>query len=170
MLALACALPLGLAAQTALPELPELPNWVRRGQARMRFLGLSVYDIALWSPALPSVTDWASQPVALSLTYARSLKGRLIAERSLQEMRRQGELDAPSAERWLQAMQAGFPDVGDGDRLTGRHDPQAGAQFWFNGVLRAAVPEPEFSRRFFGIWLAPQTSEPGLRKQLLGLA
>lgn len=134
----------------------------------MRFLGLRVYDIQLWAPQ--PLANWAEQPHALALTYARSLKGRLIAERSLDEMRRQGPIDEASATRWLDAMAAAFPDVKEGDRLTGRHDPQQGARFWFNGQPRPGVSDPVFSRRFFGIWLSEQTSEPALREQLLGLA
>jgi hypothetical protein len=42
-----------------------------------------------------------------------------------------------------------------------------GAQFWFNGQLRTTVPDADFSRLFFGIWLAETTSEPRLRSALL---
>lgn len=162
------AAPALLSAGPALPELP--PGWTERSRARMRFLGLKVYEISLWSPEPVSVERWATQPLALSLRYARSLKGRLIAERSLEEMRRQGEIKAAQAERWLAAMTAAFPDVGDGDRLTGLHEPGQGAQFWFNGASRGRLADALFSERFFGIWLAPQSSEPGLRGKLLGLA
>jgi hypothetical protein len=167
-LALALGWPLMASARS---ELPELPGWQPRSQARMRFLGLSVYEVALWSPEAVTATSWAQQPLALALTYARSLKGELIAERSLKEMRRQGEIAEAKAERWLAAMKTLFPDVRDGDRLTGRHDPQQGASFWFQGQPRRAAIEldAEFSRLFFGIWLHPQTSEPALRAQLLGL-
>jgi hypothetical protein len=54
-----------------------------------------------------------------------------------------------------------------GDRITGLHQPGLGARFWFNGQLRGAVADPEFSRLFFGIWLAETTSEPTLRSALL---
>lgn len=152
------------------PALPELPTaWVERGRARMRFVGLKVYEISLWSPAAVDAERWATQPLALSLRYARSLAGALIAERSLQEMARQGAVEPAQAERWLAAMRAVFPDVADGDRLTGLHEPARGAQFWFNGAARPAVADALFSLRFFGIWLAPQTSEPELRGKLLGL-
>lgn len=160
--------PAALSAAPALPELP--PDWRERSRARMRFLGLKVYEISLWSPQPVEASRWATQPLALSLRYARSLKGPLIAERSLQEMRRQGEITAAQAERWLAAMTAAFPDVSDGDRLTGLHEPGQRAQFWFNGQPRGQVDDALFAERFFGIWLAPQSSEPGLRGKLLGLA
>jgi hypothetical protein len=31
------------------------------------------------------------------------------------------------------------------------------------------IDDAEFARAFFAIWLDPKTSEPSLRKQLLGL-
>ena len=37
----------------------------------------------------------------------------------------------------------------------------------FNGTLRATVADPAFGPPFFGIWLAPWTSEPRLRGELL---
>lgn len=162
------ALPLGAVAQPGPP--PELAGWSLRGRGRMRFLGLRIYDIELWSPEPVQAERWADQPLGLVLHYARSLKGPLIAERSLTEMRRQGPISEPDAQRWLQALRDALPDVQEGERLSGRHDPEAGASFWFQGTPRPGLRDPAFSRRFFGIWLAPQSSEPALRAQLLGLA
>jgi Chalcone isomerase-like len=45
-----------------------------------------------------------------------------------------------------------------------------GARFWVNGVARAPINDPEFSRLFFGIWLSSATSEPKLRAALLANA
>ena len=42
-----------------------------------------------------------------------------------------------------------------------------GAVFKMAGRVVGEVPDAEFSRLFFGIWLSPQTSEPGLRQELL---
>jgi hypothetical protein len=49
----------------------------------------------------------------------------------------------------------------------GVHIPAVGARFWHNGNLRAEINDPEFSRLFFGIWLASHTSEPRMRSELL---
>ncbi len=147
----------------------SLPEWPARGQARMRFLGLSIYDITLSAPEPVQPAGWAGQPLMLTLRYSRSLKGAAIAERSLDEMRRQGAIADADAQVWLTGMREAFPDVQEGDRIAGLHDPEQGARFWFNGALRGPRLDAAFSRRFFGIWLAPQTSEPKLRAQLLGL-
>ena len=157
-------------AATAAPaELAaDLPQARLQGSGRLRFLGLRIYDIRLWAGASPVGAQWAGVPLALELEYARSLDGAQIAERSLVEMRRQAEPAADTAERWLGAMKKIFPDVREGDRITGLNLPGQGARFFHNGVLRGEVRDTEFARLFFGIWLSPRTSEPALRESLLG--
>lgn len=156
-------------AQTAMPPevQAQLPQAKAAGSTRMRFFGLSIYDARLWVTPGFEATRYAAQPLALELRYLRSLDGAAIASRSLQEMRRGGAIADDTAQRWLAEMQAAFPDVKEGDRITGLHQPEGGARFFFNRQLRGTVPDPAFSERFFGIWLAPWTSEPRLRGELL---
>jgi co-chaperonin GroES (HSP10) len=173
-LLLACTSAAGLArAQTAGAASPtevaaELPGARLQGSATLRFLGLRVYDSRLWVNNTGVSPDWVSAPFALELQYARTLQGELIAERSLAEMRRQGEIAAATAQRWRDHMKQVFPDVKDGDRITGINKPGQGARFFFNGKLRGEMPDTEFARWFFGIWLSPKTSEPAMRSALLG--
>ena len=147
-----------------------LPGASLQGSGRLRFIGLAVYDARLWRGAAPVGADWMAAPLALELVYARSLVGKLIAERSIKEMRRQRDLSDDEAGRWLSAMTQLFPDVKEGDRLTGFVVPGLGARFAFNGEVKGDVRDPEFARLFFGIWLSEKTSEPALRRALLGLA
>ncbi len=148
----------------------ELPGARLQGSGRLRFLGLRVYEIRLWAPArVPRDEGWAGAPLALEIQYARSLVGKLIAERSLDEMRRQGPIADDKASRWLAAMTATFPDVKEGDRLTGVHRPGEAARFHFNGASVGELRDAEFARLFFGIWLSARTSEPALRDALLGV-
>jgi len=133
----------------------------------MRFFGLNIYDARLWVGADFRADQYAQHALALELSYLRNLNGKDIAERSLKEMRRAGNITPEQAQTWLKAMQEAFPDVKEGDRITGSHDPQKGATFWFNGQVRATIADADFSRLFFGIWLATTTSEPALRAQLL---
>ncbi|WP_397535549.1 chalcone isomerase family protein [Roseateles sp.] len=161
------ALP-GLAWQACAEAKPDA-GLTLVGQAQMRWFGLLIYDIRLWSERKPA-RDWWTAPLALELEYARSLKGSEIAKRSLVEMRRQQLIDEASAARWLTQMQERFPDVKAGDRLSGRHLPGEGTDFFFNGSALPRLADPLFSRLFFGIWLSEQTSEPQLRAKLLGLS
>ena len=173
---LAAALLLGGAARVQAASAPAevraaLPQARLQGSGLMRFFGLRVYAARLWTGANPVAAGWAAVPFALELEYARELKGAEIAERSLVEMQRQGEIAPATAQRWLALMKQIFPDVKDGDRITGIHEPGQGARFFLNGHARGApVADEDFSRVFFGIWLSPRSSEPELRAALLGSA
>ena len=160
----------GAHAQPAAPVevAAELPNARLLGSGRLTYFGLHVYDARLWVTDGFAADSYAKLPLALELEYARTLFGKLIAERSLDEMKRVGGFSDEQGQRWLTAMTQAFPDVTKGDRLTGLHRPGEAASFFLNGKPRGDVRDAEFARRFFGIWLSPQTSEPKLRAGLLG--
>jgi Chalcone isomerase-like len=157
------------ANRASLPELATgLPGARLQGAGRLAFLGLAVYDIRLWVGEGFSAETFAQRPLAIEIEYARSLSGLRMAERSLDEMHRIAPLSAAQREAWFIAMKQAFPDVVKGDRLTGLYRPGADARFFLNGTLRAEVPDADFARTFFAIWLSPKTSEPRLRLALLG--
>jgi|JI10StandDraft_1071094.scaffolds.fasta_scaffold256422_2 hypothetical protein len=165
-------LPTRASAATPPPEVAaDWPAARLQGQGPLRVWGLHICDLRLWTaaPAL-GPDNWARTPLALEIEYARALSGQRIAERSLAEMRRGGPIDATTAERWLAEMARLFPDVRAGDRITGHHRPGEGPRFTHNGRDRGELRDAPFGPRFFGIWLAPTTSEPTLRSALLGSA
>jgi hypothetical protein len=149
---------------------PLLPGSRLSGQATLRFFGLQVYHARLWTPPGFQADTLGPQPLVLELEYLRKLKGQAIAERSIQEMRRAGSFTDEQAARWQAEMARLFPDVKAGDRLTGIHRPGEGAAFLYNDQPVGLIADPAFSRLFFGIWLAPTTSEPAMRDTLLGRA
>jgi hypothetical protein len=158
-------------ATTAAPPIEvstALPGAALQGQGRLRYFGLHVYDAALWSPLRLAADSALETPLALELRYARALRGRSIAERSIDEMTRVGEFGAADGQRWLDAMKQVFPDVKPGDRITGIHRPGVGADFYFNGRPCGEVRDAQFAQLFFAMWLSPRTSQPALRSALLG--
>lgn len=149
---------------------PWLPISRRVGQGALRWLAFTVYEASLF--ALPDfdAAAYAAHPLVLELHYRRAFTGSDIAEYSLQEMRRAAPVDEAAAGRWLQFMRRAFPDVAPGDRLTGMWIPgSATSRFAANDAAPVALQDAGFGPRFFGIWLAPQTSRPELRERLLGL-
>jgi len=139
------AVPLAAAATAAVP--PEVTDELAaprlHGQARFRYYGVHVYDIRLWV-------------------------GAAFRREALAEMQRTVRIAPEQADRWLEAMRRVFPDVGRGDRLTGSHRPGQAARFFHNGRSRGEVNDAAFAHAFFGIWLAPTSSAPELRRALLG--
>ena len=175
LLAALAGLGTGVRAQPAAPPAapPEVaaqwPGARFLGSGRLTYFGLHIYDARLWVADGFSADHFATLPFALELQYARALVGRRIAERSLDEMKRVGGFSEEQGQRWLNGMTQVFPDVSQGDRLTGVHRPGEAARFFLNAKLQGELRDADFARRFFGIWLSAQTSEPKLRVALLGL-
>jgi hypothetical protein len=150
------------------PELKDaLPQSQLVGKGRLTVWGFQVYDARLWAPAGFVASSYASQPLALELAYLRDFAAKDVAERSLKEMRRSQAIPDAQAARWRAELLRVIPNVSRGDRILGLHRPGVGAAFWFNGKISGEIPDAEFARLFFGIWLSPQTSEPKLREALL---
>lgn len=168
---LATLLVLPWAVQARPAELStELPGAKLQGQGLLRFLGLRVYNARLWVAEGFKPEDYAQHPVALELEYARELVGKLIAERSLVEMRKVGDVPQDKGNAWLAAMEQAFPDVAAGDRITGLYKPGEGIRFFVNGKAGRHIRDAAFAQLFIGIWLSPRSSEPALRRALLGMA
>ena len=87
------------------------------GQARLTVYGFNIYDAKLWAADGFSSASYATQSFALELRYLRNFKGEMIAERSLSEMLRLGEISEEKASNWLASMKKTFPDVKKGDVL-----------------------------------------------------
>jgi len=168
LLAAALAPAAAFASRTPPPELAAYAPLTLRGEGRLRMLGFAVYDARLWVGEGFAPERWDRAPLALEIQYARAFAGADIAARSIAEMRRQGELPEAQARAWQDTMSALFPDVKPGDRLVGVRREEGTAGFYANGRRLGEIGDAGFARRFFGIWLAPQTSEPTLRQRLLG--
>ncbi|MBC2769905.1 chalcone isomerase family protein [Pusillimonas minor] len=139
-----------------------------QGQKRFRWFAFSVYDIRLWLSPGATPDALFNAPFALELDYARSLKGEAIAQRSIEEMSNLDTISPDEQADWLALMTRAFPDVAEGDRLTGVWRPGGTVEFFFNGKQTASVENARFGRLFFGIWLSEKTSEPAMRSALLG--
>lgn len=154
--------------QTAPAELAShLPVARLGGRARLSVWGFQVYDATLWTAPGFRANAFENHAFALELAYLRKFKSEEIAKRSLTEMERQRPIPADKAANWERQLLEAIPDVRPGDRITGIYQPGQGARFLVNGAGQRLVPDAEFSRLFFGIWLADTTSEPSMRRELL---
>lgn len=136
------------------------------GKARLSIMFWDIYDAELIAPDGKFASQ---QPFALVLTYLRDFEGEDIASRSIDEMRNQGMHDEIKLAKWYEQMQQIFPNVVKGAKITGIVDSVQHSHFYFNNEYAGKVEDPEFTQCFFNIWLSKQTSEPKMRKQLLGL-
>ncbi len=113
--------------------------------------------------------QWSGQePFVLSINYLRDLKGAAIAERSIDEIRQQGYSNEDNLQRWLLSLQTILPDVSKNTRINGVKTSDNATVFYKNDQYLGAIHDPLFTQVFFDIWLGEKTSQPKLRKDLLG--
>lgn len=135
------------------------------GQGRMTYLGFKVFDAELYAP---NGVYRASGPFALKLTYLRNFKGKDITQSSLKEIRRQGGASKAQLADWDKKMRTIFPDVRAGQSITGVRGPKGSTVFYLGSRKLGTISDPAFSKRFFSIWLGPNTRNPALRARLVG--
>ena len=145
-----------------------LPMARLHGSGTLRYFGLALYEARLWTAPDFVPGRYDAHAFALELRYARKFDGAAIAERSITEMRRVGTFAPAQAKAWLEQLTQAFPDMKPGDRLTGVRGPGGVTRFYSNGQPTSSIADPEFGRLFFGIWLSANTSEPALRRELIG--
>lgn len=143
---------------------------VLAGSGRLTFWGFHVYDAALWVAPGFRADQWERHALVLELEYARDFTREAIAERSIDEMRRQSPLTEAQARQWQTALAGAFPDVRRGDRIAGVYRPDGTLRFLTNGQLTGEIRDARLAPLFMGIWLSPRTSEPALRRSLLAQA
>ncbi|MFN7834620.1 MAG: chalcone isomerase family protein [Burkholderiaceae bacterium] len=143
-----------------------VPGAMVVGRGVLTYAFLDIYEVTLYAPK----GKWdITAPSGLSIKYYRTLKGKDIADRSVQEMRDQGFDDERRLAVWNKQMKAIFPDVKDGMVLSAVYLPGKQTAFYNGTQLLGVIKDDDFGRWFFGIWLSEKTSEPKLRSALLGL-
>jgi len=151
-------------------DIPQVQRYVanatEKGTARLKYLMWNVYDATLYTPQGQYKEDG---PFALKLDYLINLKGDDIAVRSIKEIRAQGFDDETKLLKWEENMKNIFPDIESGESIIGIRDDNKNTVFYKNDTKIGQINDPDFTKVFFDIWLSPQTSQPSMRQQLLGL-
>lgn len=159
-----------LCAQTALGTekiLAAVPGASVVGRGVLSYAFWDVYKATLYAP--DGKFD-PRKPFALSIEYFVSINGHDIANRSTQEMRKQGFGDEVKLAAWNAQMKAIFPDVRNGTVLSAVYIPGKNTVFFRGDTIIGSIEGDDFGQLFFGIWLDEKTSEPKLRRALLGLS
>lgn len=135
------------------------------GSASVSRLWLKAYEATLWIDKAP----WSmEQPFALTIDYLMEFDVKSLVDRSIEEIHRIPDAAEAPFSDYARELSAVFRPVKDGDRITALYIPNKGAFFFYNGTQTGVITSPELAARFFAIWLGPNTSEPAMRKALLG--
>jgi hypothetical protein len=144
-----------------------VPNASVVGRGVLTYVFWDIYAATLYAPH----GRWdPAKPYALSLEYYRNLDGKDIADRSVQEMRKEGVADEIKLATWNAQLKTIYPDVKDGSVLSAIYLPGKETVFYSGDNVIGSIKGDEFGKYFFGIWLGERTSAPELRRALLGFS
>ena len=138
------------------------------GRGELTWFGFSVYEASLWTKNGKFMGLGNSVPIALAITYQRSIDSEDLANRTIEEWERLGIFQKEQLHFWQQKLKQIWPDVKSGDTITTLVTSENITRFYYNDNLLAVLDDPAFGTALLSIWLDPSTSEPELRKQLIG--
>ncbi len=140
------------------------------GAGIFKYFGFHIYDAYLWvTPDGFSPEHAYDQPFALDIKYARKFKGSAINQTTIDEWDRLELGTEQQRHDWYTRLAPMMPDVVPDQHLTGFYSPTDGWRLESDGTQVGVIPDVEFAKAFFAIWLDPRTKAPGLRRQLLSL-
>jgi len=142
------------------------PGWRQWGSAATTWFGIALHRATLWVRGGLADSSPENLSSALQLDYRRHIARDRLVDTSIDEMRCLGASET-QLERWRPELRRVFPDVREGDRIVGLHNPGRGASFYHRGHATGEVLDADFARHFFAIWLDPRTRSPALRAALL---
>lgn len=136
------------------------------GSAKLKFLGMKVYDIELWSSASQFSYE---KPFAIRIEYNMSFTREDLAKRSIVEIKRLHQLTKDEENSYQKQLLAIFHSVRKGDEKLAFFDPEQGASMIYNGRKIGEISDLKLARLFVDIWLDQRSSYPEVTKKILGL-
>ncbi|MCO7187833.1 MULTISPECIES: chalcone isomerase family protein [unclassified Pseudoalteromonas] len=173
-----------VAAQAGASTATQLPTLELRGTAELRYLFWDIYSAALYtSGGRYQETEF---PQVLKLTYKRDIEAQELVDATREQWQKQ-KLKLDNSEQWLRQLGQLWPDIRKGNQLILVVDKEQQSRFYFrpeapetlkvslsesalkeSARFLGAINDSAFGPAFLGIWLSEKTTEPKLRKQLIG--
>ncbi len=144
-------------------------NFKLIGSGNLSFFGINLYKASLFSSPNFDHKYPFKVNFALEIKYFKNFRKEKIANISKKEMNKLNLYKEQDLKIWHEWMIVEFPDISTSDVLTGVFSPTFGLKLFHNNSLIAINNDIEFAKAFFSIWLHKDTSEPALRRKLLGL-
>lgn len=153
------------AVEIPVPVQKNLSAYNLIGSAETKFLGLKVYDVALWSESKQLSYD---NRFAIHIKYNMGFTKENLAERSIDEIENLHELSSKERREYLETLERIFVNIKKGDEKVALFDPKNGVMLFYNNQKIGEISNLKFARYFVDIWLDEKGSYPKVTKKLLG--
>lgn len=134
------------------------------GESRFEYVFWDVYDAKLATPS--GQYTFGDHPVKLTLTYLRDFAAKDIVKATNEQWQHLGKQEIVG--KYDEPLNQLWPDIKKGQSLSFITDESGKGTFYFNDEKLGQVNGEGFADDFLAIWLSSETSEPRMRKQLLG--
>ncbi len=135
------------------------------GDSDLRFLGLKVYHIALWSEEAQFSYD---KKFAIQILYDMNFSKEDLVKRSIDEIERLHVLSAKEKAEYLASLEKIFNSVKKGEEKVALFTPKQGVSLFHEGNLVGRISDLKLARLFVDIWLDERGSYPKVTKKILG--
>ena len=152
-----------LEASETLKEEFSSPTIIGEGTLKVFFM--EIYDLRLIADS--PTFSWQNK-FKLDFIYTRDLKKESVTKSSIKELRRQSSVSESDIESWQGYLEQSIKPVQEGTHATVLWNPEGHITFHYENYEPTTIKDEGFARAFLNIWLGEETSQPKLRKQLLG--
>ncbi len=135
------------------------------GSSKLKFFGLNVYDIFLWSEG---ANFSYNKTFAIQIKYNMNFSREDLVKRSLSEIKLLHEISLGEEASYIKQLTEIFNSVKKGDEKIAVFVPSNGVLMFHNNELTGKISNPKFARLFVDIWLDENGSYPKITKKLLG--
>jgi hypothetical protein len=138
------------------------------GFGSISWFGFSIYDASLWTNDGTFEDIDQSLPIALHIIYQREITSDALADRTAEEWEQLNIFSPSQRQVWQRRMTAMWPSVEPGDSITTLVTRDRKTHFYYNEKFIGVIEDESFGSSLLSIWLDANTSQPGLRQQLIG--
>lgn len=140
-------------------------GYVQVGNATFTFLFWDIYNSRLFTKT-GKYDDNSGQDLLFKINYLKDISADELIKRTVEQWQHL-KYDESKYQHYIPKMKAIWPDIKSGDSLTLYRKNQT-TIFYFNNEEVGNINDKSFSNLFLDIWLSNNTSQPKLRKQLIG--
>lgn len=135
------------------------------GKGEMSWLFIDLYNVFFYSQTGKYQEN--EYPQALKIIYLRDIDNEHLVT-ATQKQWQKLKFDVREYQPWLISLKQLWPDIKKGDELLFLVDADGRGIFYHNNKILGGINSNAFSAAFLSIWLSENSSEPALRKQLIG--
>ncbi len=144
-------------------------NLFLRGAGLKKFVQLKVFACGLYLPAeAPSTDALTDISKRLEVVYLLSIPGSELQNATTTGIKMNtSSVEFNQLKKRIDQMNAYYPNVKNGDRITVTYVKGKGSEVRYNDVYKGTIAGADFAKAFFAIWIGQKPVDERLKKSLL---